>query len=441
MYLVHEEELSLCGISDSDRVLIALSGGPDSVALLLEMKRLEEEGKIREIAAAHLNHGIRGNEALDDARFCRELTKKLSIPYFEEYSDVPAAALQRKMSIEEAAREIRYAFLERIRLENGFSCVATGHHADDQAETVLMHIVRGSGLEGLCGMRFRTGTVIRPLLHVGRERIRAFLAERGQTFQEDSTNAETKHLRNAVRAELIPLLERWNPQIRQAILRMSENVTEDCAFLTEVSENAYQNVISRKEIAELDPAIRMRVLKRYLPYDSFDRRDLETLDSLLTAQTGTYRNLKEGFCAWVTSDRLYAGKTEQAFSFEIPLRCGETVRVPTGTLFVETAEPESFQQDPNTAFLDRAGICGKLIARSMRPGDRFTPLGLSGSKLLSDYYTDRKVARFQRNAPLVCDEKGILYVAGHTVDERAKVTDRSERLIKIVYKEETDHVG
>lgn len=440
MYLIHKEELSLCGVSDSDRILVALSGGADSVALLLEMRRLAEEGSIHAVAAAHLNHGIRGRDAEDDANFCRELTESLSIPYFEEYAHVPSVANARKLSLEEAAREIRYSFLERIRSENGFSCVATGHHADDQAETILMHIIRGSGLDGLCGMRFRRGTLVRPFLHIPRERILDFLREREQSYCKDLTNADTKYLRNAVRTELIPLLEKWNPHIRDTILRMSQNAALDSEYLSEVSERTYQEILRRDRIAALETPIRMRVLKRYLPYDSFEQTDLETLDTLLTAQTGSRRDLKNGFYAWVDANRLYTEKQEQV-PYQVELRSGEIVRIPTGTLFMETAGPESFQPDACTAYIDCSRVHGKLIARSMREGDRFTPLGLNGSKLLSDYFTDRKVPRFRRNTPVVCDDEGILFVAGHTVDERARVTDNSKQLIKIVYEEDTDHVG
>lgn len=436
MYLVYEEELSLCRISDSDRVLVALSGGADSVAVLLEMKRLEENGKISAVAAAHLNHGIRGSEAEEDVLFCRELANKLSIPFFEEYADVPAVSREQKLSLEEAAREVRYAFLERVRSQNGFSCVATGHHADDQVETVLMHLIRGSGLEGLCGMRFRNGTVVRPLLRVSKERILCYLKENEQQYCEDSTNADPNYLRNAVRTELIPLLEQWNPRIREAILRMSENVSSDSSYLSEVAEKTSQSVSTRQEIASLEAPVRMRVLRSFLPYDSFEKKDLETLDALLTARTGTYRNLKNGFCAWVSSDRLFTGKSEQV-SYEVQLCFGESVHVPNGTLRMETSGIEEFRPDPYTAFLDSSKVIGKITARSMRDGDRFTPFGMEGSKLLSDYLTDRKVPRFERNMPVVCDSAGILFVAGHTIDERARVTDRSKQLIKIVYKEES----
>ena len=440
MYLIGEEILSRCGISDSDRVLVALSGGADSVALLLEMKRLADEGMICDFAAAHLNHGIRGSEAEDDACFCRDISNRLSIPFFEDHADVPNVSRAQKLSLEEAARKVRYSFLERIRQEQGFTCIATGHHAGDQSETVLMHLIRGSSMEGLCGMRFRNGRIVRPFLSVFRAQIVRYLDERNQQFREDSTNKNTQFLRNAVRDELIPLLEKWNPRIQESISRMAESAQADCSYLSVVADKAYKDAVTRSQIASLDLSIRMRVLRRYLPYASFEKKDLDTLDSLLTAQTGTCRNLKEGYCAWVTSDQLHIGKPEQ-ISYEIPLQSGELVHVPTGTILMEDADPDSFRPDPFTAYLDRSKLSGALFARSIREGDRFKPLGMCGTKLVSDYFTDRKVSRFRRNAPLICDNKGILYVAGHTVDERAKVTDKSTQLVRIVYKEETEDVG
>ncbi len=440
MFLLDEKELSLCRISDSDSVLVAFSGGADSVALLMEMKRLKDEGKVYSVAAAHLNHGIRDIESDRDALFCKETAEKFSIPYFEEITDVKEEARKRKMSLEEAAREVRYAFLERIRAKNGFSCIVTGHHADDQTETVLMHLIRGCGLNGLRGMSFRKDAVARPFLHISKQKILAFLQEHEQEYCEDSTNTDLYYFRNAVRFELIPWMEKWNPGIRESILRMSGSVSEDSGYLEDAAEQAYRNILDRRQIALIDTPIRMRVLRRYLPYESYERKDLETLDDLLTAQTGTCRNLKNGFCAWVSSDRLIAGKTER-ISYETPLKTGEFICVPTGKLYLENVGPELFQPDPNTAYLDCSKINGKLVARSMREGDRFAPLGANGTKLLSDYLTDRKVPRFERNMPVICDNDGILYVAGHIVDERAKVTGKSEQLIRIVYKEDKEHVG
>ena len=168
MYILKDKMLSECGITSSDRVLIALSGGADSVALLLEMNRLKKEGAVQAIAAAHLHHGIRGAEADADLEFCEALTKSLSVPFFSKQVNIPFIAAQKQVSIETAARDARYAFLSDTCHSLGYTCIATAHHKDDQAETVLMHLIRGTGTDGMSGMKPRSGIIVRPFLGISK---------------------------------------------------------------------------------------------------------------------------------------------------------------------------------------------------------------------------------------------------------------------------------
>ena len=440
MYVLREEALSACGVSASDSVLIALSGGADSVALLLECIRLKSEGALRSIAAAHLNHGIRETEADRDETFCRDLCHALGVPFFARKADVRKIAEENGLSLETAARDVRYAFLEEMRRQNGFSCIATAHHANDQAETVLLHLLRGSGTDGLCGMRYRNGHIVRPLLDRSKEELLAYLSERGQSFCIDSTNAKTDAARNRVRHELLPLMESMGPDIVRKLCRTARFVQTDADWLNEIADRTYRIVTDRRKIAALAPAVRMRVLKRYLPYDSFDRNDLQTLDALLTAQTGTCRSLKEGFWAWVDDARLFAGMPASA-SYELPVKIGASVSLPGGTLAVRPIEGNAFLRDRSALYMDADRLCGALTVRTRKDGDRFQPFGMHGTKLLSDYFTDRKTPRFQRNVPLLCDKTGIVAVVGHTIDERVRVTENTKSVLKIVYEEDSEHVG
>lgn len=440
MYVLREAALSACGISASDDVLIAFSGGADSVALLLEMKRLRDEHKVHAIAAAHLNHGIRGEEAERDAAFCRELCQSLSIPFYLETMDVPHMASVIRSSLEAAAREARYAFLNRTCDAIGFSCIATAHHQNDQVETVLIHLIRGCGTDGLCGMQPRNGRIIRPFLNVSKQEILAFLREQQQPYCIDSTNDDPAYLRNRVRLRLLPLLEEWNANVSDAISKTALSVSADVRYLNEQAETAFRTITDRTALADLPDPIRMRVLKRYLPYASFERSDLETLDALLRAQTGTCRDLKQGWCAWVGTNRLYVQRLSNE-RFEFPLPIGGSVRLPNGTIDAECVEASAFRNDPDAMYLDRTNIEGTLTVRSLQIGDRFTPLGMTGTKLVSDYFTDRKVPRFLRSAPIVWDEAGIVCIMGFTVDERVKVCEQSQQLIQIRYKEDETHVG
>jgi tRNA(Ile)-lysidine synthase len=291
MLILREEVLHSYGISASDGILIALSGGADSVALLLEMNRFRKEGKLRTIAAAHLNHGIRGEEALRDAAFCRALCQRERIPFYEKTTDVPSAAKQRGVSLETAARSERYAFLNEVAKKLEFRWIATAHHRDDQAETLLLHLLRGCGTDGLAGMQECSGNLIRPFLRIPKSEILNYLAERNEPFCTDSTNSSPEHLRNRIRQEVLPLLNTLRPNASGALANTAALVAIDAAYWKEQADRIYRSNPTRFELAELPESLRMRVLKRFVPYDDYDRNDFLTLNELLHSETGTQRHL------------------------------------------------------------------------------------------------------------------------------------------------------
>ena len=276
-----------CSVSCTDGVLVALSGGADSVALLLELHSLQKNGKIGRVAAAHLHHGIRGAEADEDASFVRVLCKSLCVPYREGHADVPKLSRERGNSVELAAREARYAFLERVRREESLDVIALGHHRDDQAETLLMHLLRGSGTDGLAGMRVRSGNRIRPLLRTGKDEILAYLRERGQTFRTDSTNLIPDATRNRIRLCVMPALETVNPAAKRAIAGAAERVAEDAEYLERLADAAYETCgTDREKLLALDRPIRLRVFKRILNDTDYIASDLLRMDRLINGQTG-----------------------------------------------------------------------------------------------------------------------------------------------------------
>lgn len=440
MCILREEALVRCGIGAADRVLIALSGGADSVALLLELKRMESAGRVGRIGAAHLNHGIRGEEAARDASFCRSLCERLGVPLVTETADVPAIAKAQGLSLETAARDARYAFLERVRAEGGFDWIATAHHRDDQAETLLLHLLRGCGTDGLAGMRNQAGRIVRPLLGVSRAEILAFLAEKDQPYCTDSTNESLDATRNRIRHTVFPLLDAIRPDAAGAFADAASLVRTDVDYLNGEADRLWHTVTDRAKLMELPDALRLRVLKRYLPYADYERSDLLTLDALLSAQTGTRRDLKRGYVAWVSDRRLYIGSLD-APAYCVPLAIGGTAIVPGGTVTARRVQHASFPCKPNTAYVRESAVSGALTVRSPQTGDRFTPFGMAGSKLLSDYFTDRKVPRGFRSVPIVADEAGILWVAGYTVDERARVAAHNTAILELQYEEVPAHVG
>ena len=435
MTILRDEALSACGVSATDSILVAFSGGADSTALLLEMKRLETEGKIRLVGAAHLNHGIRGAEADRDEAFCKTLCTSLSVPFFTEHADVPSISKSMAEPLEVSGRKARYSFLNRTREQNGFDWVAAAHHKDDQAETILMHLLRGCGTDGLSGMKPQNDWLIRPFLEVSKAEILDYLSECNQSWCVDSTNSDLSLLRNRVRGEWIPLLQKGNPRLIDALCRTAQYVREDAAYLDSIAKAAYATQTDRFSIAKLPYAVRIRVLKQYLPYDSFDRNDLETLDALLLSQTGTVRFLKNGWMAWVDANRLRIRRdVEESYAFPVPV--GSAVSVPGGTLCVRSAARATFPCENGVLYIDADQVVGALSVRTMQPRDRFTPYGMQGSKLLSDFFTDRKVPRFERSVPLLTDARGIVAVIGFTVDDRMKVTENTTAVYRIDYEED-----
>ena len=436
MFVWTDSTWAECAVSRSDGVLVALSGGADSVALLLGLCSLRTDGKIARLCAAHLHHGIRETEADDDEAFARGLCAALDVPFVSERVDVPALAATQGISVELAARNARYAFLERVRVEQGLSVIALGHHRDDQAETVLLHLLRGSGTDGLSGMRVRSGNLIRPLLKTGKDEILAYLRDRGQPYRMDSTNLIPDATRNRIRLSVIPAMEEINPAAKRTLAQTAERVGEDAAYLLELADCALHTCgTDRRKLLALDRPIRLRVLKRLLPYDDFTGADLLRLDGLLNGQTGDTVTLKNGVIAWLDAGELrFDGAPVEPYRVDLPER--GTVRLPNGTLHIEPVETAAVPCGKNEAYVDADRLKGRLIARTPEAGDRFTPFGMQGSKLLSDCYTDRKIGRFFRNGPVIADERGIVFVAGLTMDERLRVGAQTKRMIHFTFEED-----
>ena len=436
MLLWTDSTWTACGVSAADGVLVALSGGADSVALLLELRKLQKEKRILRVEAAHLNHAIRGREADSDTEFARALCERLSVPLAIERVDVPRAAKETGVSLELAARNARDAFLERVRSDRNLDCIAIGHHRDDQAETLLLHLLRGSGTDGLSGMRVRTGRLIRPLLHTDKSAILSYLAECGQDFCTDTTNFETDATRNRIRLNVMPVLETVNPAAKKALSDAAEHIAEDSDYLNALAREAAADCgTNRERLCRLPRPVRVRVLRNLLPYTDFTAADLDRLDALLKGQTGNEATLKFGVTAWLDATDLRIGKPE-AELFSAPVPGTGSVRLPHGTLYVEPVEAANVPCGGYDAYIDADRLSGSVFVRNAATGDRFTPFGMTGSRLLSDCLTDRKVPRFERTIPLVCDDTGIVFAIGYTVDERMRVTADSKHILHYHYEED-----
>lgn len=431
-----EQTWAKCGVSSADGVLVALSGGADSAALLLGLFELLKDGRIARLCAAHLHHGIRGADADADEAFSHGLCESLGVPFYAQRADIPAIAASEGISVELAARNARYAFLRRTKNALGLDVIALGHHRDDQAETLLLHLLRGAGTDGLAGMRVRSGDLIRPLLYTDKADILAYLDAKGQPYCTDATNFSTDVTRNKIRLTVLPAMETVNPSAKRALSEAAARVAEDADYLNRLTDHALEDCgTDRQKLAALDRPIRLRVIRRLLPYTDFTSDDLLRLDALLTqGQNGDAATLKYGVVARLDAGSLrFDAPDPEPYCVSLP----ETgsARLPHGVLSVERVDRAEIPCGGNDAYADADRIRGAVFVRSPEDGDRFTPLGMHGSKLLSDCYTDRKVAR-DRRGPVVCDENGIVFVAGYTIDERLRVTAQTVHIVHYHYEED-----
>ncbi len=418
-------------------VLVAVSGGADSVALLHALWQLR--GRLGlQLAVAHLNHGIRGAAAAADAAFVRRLAKRLALPFVAERVAVPQQARVTGISLEMAARAARYAFFQRAAAQLGAAAVAVAHNADDQAETILLRIARGTGPDGLAGMSRvsqRDGLkIIRPLLGVTRAGIVAYLKQHRLRWREDASNRDPQHLRNRVRHEILPLLERClNPQIRTALLRMAEvmrdeNERNDSVALAMVLVGH----LSVKQLLGLGRAMQRRILRQWLfagqveaDRVSFDM--IESILPLLADQRGTkFLDLGGG---WKVVRRYNDLTLERSPDAAAPLWKLDV----TQHRGILKERPTMPGQLPACATLGAWAVGGApLVVRAAQPGDRMAPLGMEGTKKLQDIFTDAKVPRDQRASIPVVECKGqIVWLPGYRIARGWEVPNPQSRSLRL----------
>ncbi len=464
-----------------ESIVVGVSGGPDSLCLLHVLRRLADDYDLT-LHVAHLNHHIRGTEADADAAFVADVAALWGLPCTVATRDVPALARQYKLAIEEAARRARYTFLAEVAGLVGGRTVAVGHNADDQAETVLMHFLRGAGLAGLRGMlpkipladyrllEEQTGAallLVRPLLEMPRAEIEAYCARHGLRPRFDHSNLDTTYFRNRLRHELFPYLETYRSNIREVIRRTARVAAEDYVLLREVLEDAWMRITQFADdktiifdLADwraLPLSLRRATLREAVHYLRQSLRDINFVHiegAVMVAQekdTGAVASLPQGLRLTVGYETLtVADEDYRPLPLDWPALQKEylPLALPGRTFLPGPAgwqvearwlspgelPPEwATNPDPWQAFLDGGTVGEALALRQRRPGDRFQPQGMGGrSKSLSDFLINVKVPATWRDwVPLVVDSKNdrILWVAGWRLDEKARVTPETEQVL------------
>lgn len=439
-------------ISPESSVLIALSGGPDSVALLHALVALRGPMKLR-LAAVHVNHRIRKRAAQHDENFCEQLCEKYRVDLTIVTEDIPALAKRLKKGVEETAREFRYEFFEFLAGEDGFDQIALGHHRDDQVETILFRLLRGSGRTGLLGMAAVRGKVVRPLLGLSKQEILSYLTSHRLAYCDDVTNRSSAYARNFLRLKLLPLIrEKINPQIDRALLSTAELLADEELYLERQVSALLPRLVSRtpggkfqlakETYARYDNVLRRRLLRRLAsavsPLGQMpDRETIDRLDRFCLGQAKAM-SLPGGLQARLVDPGMILYRSgKRPFEQELPTRGSIRLGYPAMICRVHQSSvgPERRQTVDGSAWqvrLDADKVLPPLVVRSIRPGDRFQPLGLRGRKKIGNYLTDKKVpAIFRDEIPVICDQKGIIWLVGHQIDERVKQTSATKRVLSI----------
>jgi tRNA(Ile)-lysidine synthase len=443
------------------RVIAAVSGGSDSVALLLILRALAAEGHLRLAGVAHVHHHIRGRSADDDYAFVQALALRLGLPCDIGHADVPAMARQAGRSLEVAGRNVRLDFYRQALGRLGAQSIALAHTRGDQAETVLLRLARGAGPRGLGSMAPRSGHRIRPLLEVSRHELRAWLVAQGEPWREDATNSDVAVVRNRIRHHVLPQLAFVNPRVEEALARAARIHTADADVLDELAGAEVERLVHHGQggvtieaggLHQLPEALARRVVLRALhaaePSKAYSWNDTDGVLRLTTGgplDIGRVRVELNGrfvvLTVRATSPKSggtaspRAGATTHADGPVVVLEVPGRVRHPSGWWILEADGPMAPEatapSSANQVVLDAAALGRHLTIRGWRPGDRVQPLGLGGRKKLQDVFVDRKVPRDERSlVPVVLDARErIAWVAGHVVGEPFRVTSSSASVV------------
>ena len=423
--------------------IVALSGGADSVALLLVLKRLGYR-----IEAAHCNFHLRGEESDRDETFVCQLCEAQNVPIHRTHFDTREYAALHKVSIEMAARELRYRYFEQLRQDLGADTVCVAHHRDDAVETLLMNLMNGTGIHGLTGIRPENGAIVRPLLGVSRSEIEEFLHSIGQTYVTDSTNAVDDVLRNKIRLHLIPLMQ-------QILPKSSENIAKTADYIKEV-EAVYEKALQSEraqivrtlqpavgtldqrgaetvEIADLQalPSSECFLFEWLRPFGFTSAQILQIADSL---------DAPSGKSFSTATHVLYVDRSElmvaPVFQSPSPLKMPEdgVYRYQEKTAFrITFSNNVEISKSDNCITIDKEKVEFPLTVRVIQSGDRFTPFGMNGSKLVSDYLTDKKVSLWAKRSQLVVTDAHdhILWLVGHRIDHHFRITPATTTALRI----------
>lgn len=439
-------------LTEGDKVIAACSGGPDSLALVHILQGLAADYRFT-LVVAHVDHMLRGQESAADAAFVAAFCADNGLPCYMKAINVAEFAQMSGRSLEDAAREKRYEFFRQVADELGGAKIATGHHADDQAETVLINLLRGAGSSGLRGMQAQNGDVIRPLLAVSRKEIEDYCKRNNLKARIDATNFETEYLRNKVRLNLLPLLESdYNPSIKEALNRTAIIMGDYYDYIRQAAESLWPDIVMKKQDMYVVNCLKLLqqhvALQRELLRLTVERKQgnlkgiafyhVEKLINMAkTAAVGKVAELPGQLLVKKDYRHLVVGwRPNYVKSAMLPIKLvipGITYIAQSNVkITAEIVDSVPFDSCKQVGVFDWENIKMPIYVRTRLPGDRFEPLGLKGSKKLKDFFIDAKIPQEERdNILLVCDSDGIIWVAGYRQSERGKVTSQTRHFLRL----------
>ena len=443
-------------IEKKDRILIALSGGPDSVFLLHFLNKFKKRYQI-ELGALHLNHKLRGKEADKDEEFCSRICTNLKIRYFPIKKNVKVFAEKRKISFEEAGRELRYSVLESTALKNKFNKIATAHNSNDNVETILLNLIKGSGIRGISGIPVKRNNIIRPVIIISKEDILYYLRKNKLSYMIDKTNLSSDYERNFLRNEIVPSIKsRLNPSLEDTLFHSSEIFKRFSLFVDEKIKQFLSTVqFSKKDnilkifpdkLKSLDGVfwgdfLKEVVKRNFLVQLTFN--DIDKLILLANSRTGKKINLSENLFAFKERNEILISKKSFDEEIFVPRKIGidEQVKLNGKVLQIKSIQIDKVKitNEKNREYISADRCSDEFEIRRWKAGERFFPIGLKelgtdkpGSKKISDFLNEAKIPSILKKKQLVLiSNNQIVWIIGLRLDERFKLTEKTRKIYEL----------
>ncbi|MBK7632650.1 MAG: tRNA lysidine(34) synthetase TilS [Ignavibacteriales bacterium] len=443
---IKENELLLSG----EKVLVALSGGPDSVFLLHFLHKFKNKFKIK-IGAAHINHLLRGKDSERDEQFCNAICEELAIPFFLLRKDVKAYSKKNKISIEAAGRKIRYDFFEKVSKENGYDKIVTAHNADDNAETVLLNLVKGAGIKGIAGIPVKRKIIVRPILSLTKKEILDYLEVNKFEYRIDESNLSNDFERNYLRNEVIPLIKKnLNPSFTNASLNTSLNLQRLNSWIVEVLGEFKSHIKVEKNKNISIPLEFIKKSNAFIASNSIkeivdelfsvklESSDLKKIFLLEKKESGKSEELSENLIALKERNEISILKKSTSKKADAKrLSVGSKFKIGGKVFSIVGVKKDEVRinKNKNEEYISADKIKDGFILRRWEAGDKFYPIGMKGTKKISDYLNDIKINSYEKQEMLVLENGSkIVWVVGKRLDDRFKLTPKSKKVLRLCLK-------